>query len=117
MIQIFTNNRLKKQITKSGSNLKTNIEYQQYLYSIKLYMDDQYQIIFKFLNDYGVSIIKGPNSYGGSEGLYEIGILKFRDDLPYKYEIIETSLIEGDTVRGYLTKEECIKYIYKVMEL
>ncbi len=34
------------------------------------------QAIIKFANGYGCSVIQTPHSYGGSEGLYELALLR-----------------------------------------
>lgn len=33
------------------------------------------QAIVRFPNGYGASVIRGPYTYGGTEGLYELGVL------------------------------------------
>ena len=35
------------------------------------------QAVFKFPNGYGASLIQGPSSYGGEDGLFEIAVLEF----------------------------------------
>ena len=34
------------------------------------------QIQYRFPNGYGASVIRGPYSYGGEDGLYELAVLK-----------------------------------------
>ena len=51
----------------------------------------------KFVNGYEVSIIRNPFSYGGDNGLYEIGV--------YKGLLMCDPLNWGDDVKGWLTPE------------
>ena len=44
------------------------------------------QLIFKFDNGYGASVVRGPYTYGGDSGLFELAVIKFdgnRHDLVY----------------------------------
>ena len=60
------------------------------------------RIRLKFQNGYELSIIQGPYTYGGSEGLYEIAIFD-------ETGVFEETIL-GDQVKGYLTKEEVMEY-------
>jgi hypothetical protein len=60
-----------------------------------------------FPNGYEVSVIQGPSSYGGPEGLYELAVLK-EGHLHY-----DNSVAKGD-VRGYLSEDEVEKLIAEV---
>lgn len=53
------------------------------------------QAVIKFDNSYGLSVVIGPNSYGGREGLYEAAIL-------YEDSICYTTHIAND-VMGHLS--------------
>ena len=63
-----------------------------------------------FENGYGASIVQGPWSYGGTDGLYEIGILDDKGELTYSTPI-------ADDVIGYLTKEGVEKLLQQISEL
>lgn len=63
-----------------------------------------------FENGYGASIVQGPWSYGGPEGLYEIGILDDTGQLTYSTPIT-------DDVIGYLTPEGVEEVLQKISEL
>ena len=39
------------------------------------------QKIYKFPNGYGASVIKGPYSYGGPDGLWELAVLDQNENL------------------------------------
>ena len=61
--------------------------------------------------DYQLSIIKNSTSYGGQQGLYEIGVFKDGDmvEMPGITE-------EGDSVKGWLSESD-ISGIIKKMHL
>jgi hypothetical protein len=54
-----------------------------------------------FDNGYGLSIVKHKSSYGGTKGLFEIMLT--RNGNPYSLPPLTE---DGDTVKGFLTKEE-----------
>lgn len=62
-----------------------------------------------FDNGYGLSIVKHKNSYGGTMGLFEIMLL--RNGNPYS---LPPFTEEGDTIKGFLKKEEVEEIIQDV---
>ena len=50
-----------------------------------------------FDNGYGASVVKGPMSYGGKNGLYELAVLDSNGELHY-----DNPVANGDVV-GYLS--------------
>jgi hypothetical protein len=66
-----------------------------------------------FDNGYGVSIIKSSNSYGGSEGLYELAVLK---ELEEEWKICYDTHITDD-VLGYQSEEEIENLLQEVKNL
>ena len=68
------------------------------------------QAILKFGDAYELSIVKSDFSYGGKQGLYEIGVFKngAMTEMP-------GITVENDTVRGYLTEEDIDAIIKKMM--
>lgn len=44
------------------------------------------QRVYKFPNGYGASVIKGPYTYGGKKGLWEVAVLK-GEELCYDTDI------------------------------
>lgn len=68
---------------------------------------EYYQVDFE--NGYGVSIIRHEYSYGGPQGLWEIGILH-QGKLCYKSGISED-------VIGYLTEEQVTEYLDQIAQL
>ena len=59
------------------------------------------QAILKFGDEYELSIIRSDFSYGGSKGLYEIGVFKngVMEEMPGITN-------DNDTVKGYLTEAD-----------
>ena len=58
-----------------------------------------------FKNGHSLSIIRGPYSYGGEEGLFEI--------MPSEESFLDDEH-SGDSVCGYLTAEQVEHYIRKI---
>jgi hypothetical protein len=67
------------------------------------------QAILQFGDDYKLSIVKSDFSYGGTKGLYEIGVFK-------SHTMVELPGItkEGDSVKGFLSPEEVNGIITKM---
>lgn len=63
-----------------------------------------------FPNGYGVSVVKHPRSYGGSEGLYEVAILSKNGKLNYN------TPLTSDVI-GYLTQDDVDKLLIQVQQL
>ena len=71
-----------------------------------------YTGVGKFSNGYGLSVVCHKSSYGGQDGLFEIMLMK--NDNPVELSPITE---KGDTVKGFLTKEEVDDIIEIVREL
>ncbi len=65
-----------------------------------------------FDNGYGLSVVRHESSYGGKQGLFEVMLT--RNDNPYSLPPITQ---EGDTVKGFLTKEQVSEIIETVSDL
>ena len=63
----------------------------------------------EFENGYGASVIKGPSSYGGTNGLYELAVLK-NEQICYNTEIT-------NDVVGFLTEAEVTTYLMSIEQL
>jgi len=63
-----------------------------------------------FENGYGASIVKGPHTYGGRDGLYELAVLDEAGKMTY-----ETSVT--DDVEGYLTQQEVTDLMEQIQKL
>lgn len=70
------------------------------------------QVIHKFDNGYGASVVQHRFSYGGEEGLFELGVLSFSDD--GKWGLIYDTPITDD-VLGWLTDED-VEAVLKQIE-
>jgi hypothetical protein len=68
---------------------------------------DQWRI--NFPNGYGASIIRGPYSYGGDDGLFELAVFK-GGHLTYETPIT-------NAVLGYLTKSDVADLLDKIQAL
>ena len=60
--------------------------------------------------DYELSVVKHSSSYGGRNGMYEIGVFK-GDDMVEMPGITQ----EDDTVKGFLNEEEVTGIMKKMM--
>ena len=65
-----------------------------------------------FDNGYSLSIVSHKCSYGGDRGLFEIMLI--RNGQPCSFPPITE---EGDTIKGFLTKEDVIETINIVKDL
>ncbi len=66
-----------------------------------------------FPNGYGASVVRFHGSYGGDEGLYELGVLKGRDgDWSLCYDTPIT-----DDVEGHLTPERVTELLAQIEAL
>ena len=53
-----------------------------------------------FRNGYGVSVVKGSGTYGHEQGLYELALIDWGNNIVYDKGVTE------DGVSGYLTKND-----------
>jgi len=72
-----------------------------------------YQMILHFPNNYGASLIRGPHSYGGQQGLYEIAVILFDGD---DWELCYTTDITSD-VLGRLDEEAVMATLREIYAL
>lgn len=71
------------------------------------------QVLHRFENGYGASVIQGPYSYGGDEGLYELAVIVWEG---LAYELTYDTPITDD-VLGYLTPEEVDEALARIEAL
>jgi hypothetical protein len=71
---------------------------------------DGYQLLYKFDNGYGASVVKHSFSYGGKNGKYELAVLDENGDLCYD------TPITSDVI-GYLTMAEVDKILINISHL
>lgn len=90
-------------------------DYRQYiLFSHELFGGNQ--MILRFLNNYGASVIQHSGSYGHEENLAELAVIKFHGPGPNDWNLCYETEITDDVI-GYLTKEECIKLFGRIKNL
>lgn len=72
------------------------------------------QALAFFPNGYGVSIVQGPYSYGGPEGLYEMAVVTgtSREDFELTYDTPIT-----DDVLGHLSTDDVTDLLQRVEAL
>jgi len=63
-----------------------------------------------FDNEYGASIVQGPYSYGGGDGLYELAVVGKNDEICYD------TPVTGD-VEGYLSEAQVTDLLIKIQQL
>ena len=63
-----------------------------------------------FDNGYGASVVVGPHTYGGEDGLYELGVLGKDGKLTYDTPITED-------VEGYLSEEGVTQLLKQIQNL
>lgn len=72
------------------------------------------QKIYRFGNGFGASVIQGPYSYGGGEGLWELGVIRFDGDGDWKLTYDTTVT---DDVLGYQTDDEIAALLARIDSL
>ena len=68
-----------------------------------------------FDNHYGVSVIRGPHTYGGLKGLYELAVLYMAPD-SNESELVYDTPVTSD-VEGHLTPDDVTKLMKQVEAL
>jgi len=63
-----------------------------------------------FDNGYGASVVIGPYTYGGEDGLYELAVLDSNGKLTYDTPVT-------DDVEGYLSEEQVTDLLIKIQQL
>lgn len=66
-----------------------------------------------FANGYGVSVVRGPQSYGGASGLYELAVLAGTADC---FDLTYNTPITDD-VEGYLSPDDVSRLMAEVQAL
>jgi hypothetical protein len=94
------------------------MDHMQYLIlARRLHEGATLQEIYKFPNGYGCSIISGPYSYGGPEGLCELAVVKYNDPQdPVSFNLCYDTPVSEDVI-GHLTRKEVRDYLKRIFEL
>lgn len=94
-------------------NLNLNMgEFKDNVFKAKFLFDGA-QYIFKFSNEFGASVVKHSGSYGSSQDLWELAVLRFDGD---SWNIVYDTEITGD-VLGYLSNEEVLETLREIRDL
>jgi len=73
------------------------------------------QKLYRFPNGFGASVIRGEFSYGGEDGLWELGVIKFDGD-GYKLTYPKDICPDEDVV-GWLTDEQVDEKLVQIANL
>ena len=68
------------------------------------------QCIVQYSNGYGASIVQGPHTYGGKDGLYELAVFGKDGEITYDTPIT-------NDVLGYLSEAEVEKSLLDIKNL
>jgi len=68
------------------------------------------QCIVQYSNGYGASIVQGPHTYGGKDGLYELAVFGKDGEITYDTPIT-------NDVLGYLSEAEVEKTLLDIKNL
>lgn len=72
------------------------------------------QVVHKFDNGFGASVVQHEFSYGGDEGLFELGVIKFESEDEWH---LNYSTSVTDDVIGHLTEEDVEDLLAKIEQL
>ena len=93
--------------------MKTIKDYNQYIIDFNS-INNGMQLVFKFDNYYGLSIVCHSFSYGNDDALFEVAVIEFESDdtwnLTYDTDIT-------DDVLGEQSKEDVLSLIERVILL
>lgn len=71
---------------------------------------------FKFENGFGASVIKGPGTYGGTQDLWELGVVRFDDEWDDRGYLCYETKITSDVI-GYKSDEEIRELLGRIKAL
>ena len=74
------------------------------------------QIVVRFHNEYGASVIQSPFSYGGERGLWELGIIKFHGPNIDDYKLTHDTHITDDVI-GDMSVEDLREVLLQIAAL
>ena len=78
--------------------------------------DDMQEGAFHFYdNHYGVSVVRGPYTHGGRQGLYELAVIYMAPGDEYS-ELVYDTPVTND-VEGHLTSDDVTRLMKQVSEL
>lgn len=73
------------------------------------------QVVHRFENNFGASVVRHNFSYGGDEGLFELAVLEFPNETEEYHLTYDTEIT--DDVLGYLDEEGVQDLLTKIEQL
>lgn len=77
-------------------------------------LGDGVQYVFKFMNNYGASVVKRPGSYGFRNDLWELAVIRWYND--EEWHITYDTEITSDVI-GDLTNAEVNEVLMRISKL
>lgn len=74
------------------------------------------QALFRFPNGYGASVVRGPFTYGGTAGLWELAVLKWTGRGDTDFELTYETEITDDVI-GHLSPAEVDELLSRIRRL
>lgn len=71
------------------------------------------QVVFRFPNGYGASIVQGAYTYGGSKGLFDLGVIRWEGE---HWKLVYDTPITDD-VLGWQTAEDVYQRLVEIAQL
>ena len=71
------------------------------------------QHLYRFANGYGASVVQGIGTYGGEQGKWELGVMKFDGE---DYSLTYDTPVTGDVI-GWLDPEGVAELLVKIAAL
>ena len=75
------------------------------------------QKLYRFSNGAGASVVRGEYTYGGDEGLWELGVLRFEGEGDNYTLIYPTSVCTDGDVVGWLTDAQVDEALVQIANL
>lgn len=90
-------------------------EYNKYIIDFNS-INNGMQIVFRFNNNYGISVVSHSFSYGTDDGKFEIAIIEFNSEDDRDWNITYNTHITDD-VLGYQSKGDVMNIVLRTMNL
>lgn len=74
------------------------------------------QIVIRFPNGFGASVVQHSFSYGGDQGLWELAVLRTTSEDPWDIEITYSTPITPDVI-GWLDEADVIETLERIAQL
>lgn len=74
------------------------------------------QVIARFPNGYGASVVRHDFSYGGSAGKWELAVISFTGEGPRDFDLVYDTPITDDVI-GWLSEEQAVEICEQIARL